>query len=244
MRVLLLRPRRQAEATALRLESLGHAPLVAPLLRIDETAARPPGGSFAALVVTSANGVPALARFAEPLPVYAVGERTAALIRAAGFGDVTAEPDATRLAARIVASVRRGARVLHVAGRDRKPEPEASLNAAGVVVETFVAYEAVAAEQLPEALAEALRAGALDAALHYSVRTVETALALARAIGVEDAFLRLTHVCLSEEVAAPLRARGAARLTIAAEPDETSLFAALALCESAGAGGHRLASPA
>ncbi|MFL5218508.1 MAG: uroporphyrinogen-III synthase, partial [Microvirga sp.] len=157
MRVLLLRPRRQAEATALRLESLGHAPLVAPLLRIDETAARPPGGSFAALVVTSANGVPALARFAEPLPVYAVGERTAALIRAAGFGDVTAEPDATRLAARIVASVRRGARVLHIAGRDRKPEPEASLNAAGVAVETFVAYEAAAAEEFPETLAEALR---------------------------------------------------------------------------------------
>ena len=180
----------------------------------------------------------------EPLPVYAVGERTAALIRAAGFGDVTAEPDATRLAARIVASVRRGARVLHVAGRDRKPEPEASLNAAGVAVETFVAYEAAAAEQLPEALAAALRAGALDAALHYSVRTVETALALARAIGVEDAFLRLAHVCISEEVAAPLRARGAARLTIAAEPDETSLFAALALCESPGDGGHRLASPA
>ena len=161
-----------------------------------------------------------------------------------GLRNRSPEPDATRLAARIVASVRRGARVLHIAGRDRKPEPEASLTAAGVAVETFVAYEAAAAEQFPEAVAEALRAGALDAALHYSVRTVETALGLARAIGVEDAFLRLSHVCISEEVAAPLRARGAARLTIAAEPDETSLFAALALCESSGAGGHRLASPA
>jgi uroporphyrinogen-III synthase len=234
MRVLLLRPCRQAEATARRLESLGHVPLVAPLLRIDETTESPPAGPFAALVVTSANAVPALARFAEPLPVYAVGERTAALIRAAGFRDVTAAPDATRLAARIVACVRPGARVLHIAGRDRKPEPEVSLEAAGVAVETFLAYAAVAAEQFPEAAAEALRARALDAALHYSPRTVATALALSRAAGVEEAFLRLTHVCLSDEVAAPLRARGAGRLTIAAEPDETSLLAALALCESSG----------
>ena len=189
--------------------------------------------------------VPALARFATTAPRLR-RRRAHRRPRPRRRASATSPWSRTRRGSRRASSPRfgEGRALLHVAGRDRKPEPEASLTAAGVAVETFVAYEAVAAEQFPEAVAEALRAGALDAALHYSVRTVETALALARAIGVEDAFLRLSHVCISEEVAAPLRARGAARLTIAAEPDETSLFAALALCESSGAGGHRLASPA
>jgi uroporphyrinogen-III synthase len=234
MRVLLTRPREQAEATARRLAALGHEPLVAPLLTIVPVAGDPPREPFHALVVTSANAVSALDRVVAKLPVFAVGERTAARIRKAGFGEVTAEADAGRLATRIAGAIPRGARLLHVAGRDRKPEPQASLAAAGFSVRTWVAYKADAIERIPEILAQALRNGTIDAALHYSRRTVEMALALTRAGGMEGELLGLPHVCLSEDVATPLRAAGAGRLTIAVEPDETSLFAALALCESAG----------
>jgi uroporphyrinogen-III synthase len=234
MRILVTRPREQGEATAARLAALGHEALVAPLLTIVQTGETPPGGPLGALLVTSANAVPALAGFDRTLPVFAVGARTAALVRAAGFTEVrSAEGEGASLAALVANAVSPGARLLHVAGRDHKPEPQASLARAGFALETFVAYEAVAAAVLPDSLDRMLREGSLDAALHFSRRTAETALALARAAGLNARFLSLRHLCLSADVAAPLREQGAARLIVAGEPDEASLLAALALCESA-----------
>ncbi|HEX8665058.1 MAG TPA: uroporphyrinogen-III synthase [Beijerinckiaceae bacterium] len=229
MRVLVTRPRGQAEATARRLAELGHEALTAPLLTVVATGAPAPPGPFAALIVTSANAVPALGGLDKAFPVFAVGARTAALVGNAGFATVTAAADAEALAETILKAVPPGARLLHVAGRDHKPEPQASLEAAGLPFATWIAYEAVAERELPAALDAALRGGTLDAALHYSRRTAETALALARAAGLEEAFLRLAHSCLSEDVAAPLREQGAPRLIVADEPDQASLFAALAL---------------
>ena len=228
MRVLVTRPREQAEATARRLEALGHEALVAPLLTVAATGEPPPSGPFQALVVTSANAVPALAGFGKALPVFAVGERTAALVRAAGFAAVAAAADATRLAP-IARSAPPRARLLHVAGRDHKPEPRASLEAAGFPVVTWIAYEAVAARELPASMAAALSAGTLDAAVQYSRRTATAALSLTRAAGLQDSFLGLAHACLSEDVAEPLREQGALRLIVAEGPDEASLFAALTL---------------
>lgn len=233
MRVLLTRPRAQAERSAARLAALGHEPLVAPLLAIRLTGAPLSEGPFDALIVTSANAAPALSGLDWTLPVFAVGERTAGAIRDAGFADVReAEGDAASLAALALRTLPANARLLHLAGRDRKAEPEASLAARGYSVETVVAYEAVAATALPEALARALRDGALDAALHYSRRSAETALALTRAADLADAFLSLRHFCLSQDAATPLREQPAARLIVAEEPKEASLFDALALVAS------------
>ena len=53
MRVLVTRPRAQAEATAARLAALGHVALVAPLLEIVRTAERPPRGPFDAVIAGS-----------------------------------------------------------------------------------------------------------------------------------------------------------------------------------------------
>jgi uroporphyrinogen-III synthase len=232
MRILITRPREQGEATAARLRALGHDAVVAPLLTIAPTGETSPAGPFDALIVTSANAVPALTAFDKALPIFAVGERTASLAREAGFTEVrSAEGDGRRLAALVTRIIAPGALLLHVAGRDRKREPQASLVQAGFAVETFAAYEAVPATGLPEHLARALRERTLGAALHYSRRTVETALALMSAEGVAEAFLSLRHLCLSGDVAAPLREQGAARLIVAEEPDEASLFAALALCD-------------
>src|SRR4051812_12928068 len=88
MRVLVTRPREQAERTAERLGALGHEPFVAPLLTIVPTQEPPPPAPFAAFVVTSAHAIPALASLgdaARQAPVLAVGERTAALARQAGL---------------------------------------------------------------------------------------------------------------------------------------------------------------
>jgi uroporphyrinogen-III synthase len=235
MRVLVTRPLAQGEATAARLRKLGHEALVAPLLTIRRTGDPPPETSFDALVVTSSNAVGALAAFDRTLPVFAVGERTASLVREAGFDAVLAgKNDGEALAGLVGSTLSPRTHLLHVAGRDRKSEPGASLTQAGFAVDTFVAYEAVPVETLPIDLERALAERALDAALHYSRRSAETALALVRRAGCERALLALAHVCLSRDAAAPLLEQGAGRLIVAEEPREASLFQALALCESLG----------
>jgi hypothetical protein len=86
-------------------------------------------------------------------------------------------------------------------------------------------YKAEAVAKLPEEAREALRAGQIDVALHYSRRASETLLSLAAAEGLGDALAKMRHLCLSQDVAAPLQDAGLAKVEIAAHPHEDSLLA-------------------
>ncbi|RVU13894.1 uroporphyrinogen-III synthase, partial [Methylobacterium oryzihabitans] len=105
--------------------------------------------------------------------------------------------------------------------------PAATLAAAGYRVAAWTAYAARALPALPEAVADALRDGCLDAVLHYSRRSAAVALGLAEAAGHGAAFARLVHACLSADVAAPLVAAGVASHVVAARPEEDALLDAL-----------------
>src|SRR5204862_7611070 len=83
MRVLITRPEREATALATALGQRGHVAVIAPLFRLDIL--HPPGDFAAALascqavLLTSANGVRALAEASEQRssPIFAVGDTTA-----------------------------------------------------------------------------------------------------------------------------------------------------------------------
>src|SRR5262249_36088728 len=91
VRMLVTRPEPDASETPPRLSALDIDAVVEPLL-IAETLSTtlPDAQGFAALAVTSANALRALAdrdelsRF-HPLPVYTVGDRTARIARDFGF---------------------------------------------------------------------------------------------------------------------------------------------------------------
>ncbi len=226
MRVLVTRPQPGAARTAARLAGLGHEPVVAPLLVIEPGGEAPPGEAFDAVLVTSAQAVPFLDALPRDRPAFAVGARTAQALREAGFTRVTTGPgDAAGLARLIAGAMPPGAALLHPAGRDRKAEPGASLAAAGFRVLAWTAYRAGAVPRLPEAARGALDAHAIDAVLHFSRRTAELLLRLADAEGCGPPLARAAHLCLSEDVAAPLHAAGL-QATVAERPDEAALFAA------------------
>jgi uroporphyrinogen-III synthase len=231
MRVLVVRPEADARRTAARLSAHGHEALVAPVLRIEATGEPAPEGPFGAVAVTSANAVSALASIRDRIAgaaLFAVGGRTADAMAEAGLSGVeAAEGDGAALADLVAATIPAGGRVLHVAGRDRKPEPGASLEARGFPVVVWTAYAAVQAAELPQEACRALQAGRLDAALQYSRRTAATLMALAADAGCFVPLLSLRHACLSEDAAAPLRSAGCRRLIVAARPDEDSLLEAL-----------------
>lgn len=235
MRIWVARPEPGAARTGERLAALGHVPLVAPVLRVRPTGAPLPPGAFDGLILTSANALEALLATIGigrlgGIPVFAVGPRTAALALQARLGPVeTGAGDAVALGRSVQRILPPGARLLHVAGAERKTEPAAALTAAGYAVETLVAYAAQALPHLPERVFAALAAAppTLDAALHYSRRSATVAHRLTEAAGHGGAFRALRHYCLSDDVAAALDQAGIAADFVAARPREDDLLAGL-----------------
>jgi uroporphyrinogen-III synthase len=237
VRLLLTRPQHDAERTAAALCRQGHQVEIAPLMRIEPLAGVALGGGpWSGLIFTSANAVRAVeglagvAALAE-IPAFAVGERTADAVRAAGFCNVvTGGGDARQLtqAIRAWATAGRGARrdpLLYLAGEDLSHDLAGTLAADGAIVHTVTVYRAVKAERFPAHLEAALAAGEIDGALHFSRRSAEAFVDCARAAGALELALHAAHYCISHQVAAPLLAAGAPHVHVAAHPEEASLIA-------------------
>lgn len=232
MRILVTRPEPAASDTAARLEALGHTVMRDPMLRIAPTADALPPGPFDAVAFTSLNAVAAFAGRAGhekllALPAFAVGPRTASAAAAAGFARVTAcAGDASSLAAVMSGALPAGTRVLHAAGADRAADLGLLLAPAGIPVRLCVLYAAEPAARLSASAAAALAGGTLDAALHFSKRTVQALLRCVAAAGLQERFAMLRALCLSRQVAEPLMEAGIA-VEIAAAPSEDALLALL-----------------
>src|SRR4051812_38556786 len=101
MKILLTRPREDAEETARLLAAQGHEPLVAPLLATNFHDGPPLSlAGIQAVLATSANGVRALAGRTQErqVPLFAVGPQTAQAATDAGFTQVrNADGNAERL---------------------------------------------------------------------------------------------------------------------------------------------------
>jgi uroporphyrinogen-III synthase len=232
MRLLVTRPEPDAERTAAALRARGHIVLIAPLLRIElvEHAEIGPG-PFMALLVTSANAAPAIARherFAQlrALPVFAVGGRSAEAMRAVGFADVTsAQGDVADLAALVASRLKAGASLLYLSGADRSGDLAGVLSGRGFAVSRAVLYRAVPAGALLPAAVAAMAEG-IEGVLHFSRRSSEIYVNAARASGLQDHAVKgLIHFCMSTQVAEPLIQAGAADSRVAPEPAEAALLA-------------------
>lgn len=231
MRVFVFRPRPDAERTARAIAEHGFEPVVAPLFEVIRLTDAAPEGAFDAIVLTSGNGVPALADGPatwRDLPVFTVGSRTAAKVREAGLDDTrSADGDRNDLIELIKRTLPAPAKLLMIVGRDRKEDVPDRLREAGYEVTLWTAYAAEPVSVLPEDTQAALRHGGGGAALHYSARGARTFIALAQAANVADEALELTHVTLSADVASPLISAGASTVLVAEHPEEAGMLAAL-----------------
>lgn len=162
------------------------------------------------------------------LPLFAAGEQTARAARhwRGKSAPVAVAPDAAALAKMLASHP--PARLLYLAGQDRKPHLEQALAQAGHQVQVLETYAARPAPALGEAALAALRSGAVDGVLHYSPRSAAIFLRLADQAGAAAQAKALHHFCLSADVAAPLRLCGAGRVLVAARPDEDGLLGLLA----------------
>lgn len=227
VRMLVTRPEPDASETAARLSALDIEAVLEPLL-VAQTlpTTLPDATGFSALAVTSANALRALhdrgelPRFLN-LPLYAVGDRTAALGRKYGFAEVmSAEGSLFDLVALLARAGVHGP-VLYPAAREQSGDLARALAPHGVMVITTPVYRMVPANHLSEATLALLDAGAIDAALFYSRRTAETFVTLARNV---KARTRLGMLCLSETIAEPLIAAHFVRIGLAEHPSEDAMM--------------------
>lgn len=231
MRVLVFRPLEDAERSAQTLRERGKDPVVAPLFQVLPTGERPPKGPFDALVLTSANAVPALENLPKSwrgtLPAFCVGTRTADAAGKLGFTAHSARGGRAELLTLILEHMPKGKKLLLVAGRDRHEDLPQQLRDAGHEVTIWTAYEAKAVETLPAVAVEALRDGSADAALHYSPRSAEVFFDLAGKAELAEQARALPQLALSAAIAAPLISAGSDTVLVAEYPEEAALFAAL-----------------
>jgi uroporphyrinogen-III synthase len=240
MAVLVTRPHPDGETTAASLRARGFQALSAPMLRFEPLPFHDEEDmQYGGVIVTSANAL----RGIEPqlagsgllkLPLFAVGEHSAAAARQAGFAKiVTAKGDAGTLRDLVAESVktkmlRKASPLLYLAGADLARDLVGELGEKGFSVVTHTTYKMVPARALPREVCEAFVAGEIEAVLHYSRRSARAFLDAARDGGVEISALALPQCCLSAGVAAIVREAGASQVAVASSPDENALFEALA----------------
>src|SRR5450631_2811656 len=221
MAVLVTRPHPDAEATASALRAKGLEVLLAPMLRFEPVAFHDDADAhYGAVIVTSANALRGIephlkgSRLLE-LPLFAVGEHTAAAARRAGFGKViAADGDASALRDLVAASVKakqlkKGSALLYLAGADLARDLAGELGERGFSVATQTTYRMNPVASLAPEICAAFAAHGIEAVLHYSRRSARAFLQAARAAGVEISALSIPQCCLSEAVASIVREAGA-----------------------------------
>jgi uroporphyrinogen-III synthase len=239
MAILVTRPQPDDETTASSLRARGFEVLRAPMLRFESVAFQDDADArYGAVIVTSANALRGITPHLKDsallkLPLFAVGEHTAAAARSAGFENVIpANGDAGSLRDLVAASVKtkelkKASTLLYLAGADLARDLAGELGERGFSVVTHTTYRMSAVASLPREVCDAFASNGIEAVLHYSRRSARAFLEAARSAGVEITALAIPQCCISDGVASVIRDAGATQVMVAASPDENGLFAAL-----------------
>ncbi|MBI2254876.1 MAG: uroporphyrinogen-III synthase [Proteobacteria bacterium] len=231
MRILVTRPKEDADNFAATLIARGIDVVVEPLLTIQPIAN--PAIDLAgvqALLFTSANGVRcfAAAEKRRDLKVFTVGEGSAAAARALGFSNIESAAGDVGSLATLVADRLKAADgvLLHAAGSSLAGDLKGQLEAAGFTVRRVTLYDALTASELSPGTLMNLRLGGIDAVALFSPRSARTFADLWRkASGKADGLKDVTALCLSAAVAREFNDLDWRRVEIAAQPDIAALLA-------------------
>jgi uroporphyrinogen-III synthase len=222
--VLITRPEPGATETAARVAALGLRPVVAPLFAI--ASRRVAAAPVQAVLVTSANALPALPAALRARPLLAVGDATAAKALARGFATVhSAGGDAVALAALAARlCMPAGGPLLLACGARQGTALARDLRARGFTVHRRIAYAAQPVRALPDPAAAALRAGSLRHALFFSAAAARVFIDRLRA-GLPDAAVAgVEALAISRAVAGVLRPLPWRRIRVASHPTQDEVL--------------------
>lgn len=220
MRLIITRPKADAERLAARLTSRGHTPVLCPLMKITHRRNIVlPSVKLQAVCASSANGLDADVDWSRlaALPFHAVGPQSADAAQRRGFRAVhiATGGNLTGLVAVIAAKASPAAgAVLYLSGADVSGDLVGLLGPHGIAVERVIAYDVLPTH--PENLSTTITGA--DGVMLYSPRAAK--LWVAATSNIDTAALH--HFCLSAKVAAQLPP--AASITIAQTPDDRGMM--------------------
>ncbi len=232
MRVLIIRPEREATALATALSERGHAPVIAPLFRLEFL--HPPSDFSAhlaacqAVLLTSANGARALADASDQRgrPILAVGDTTATTAEGLGFSAVTSASGDGAALAELVRQrlVPKDGPLLHVSGREIAFDFAAALAPAGFEVTRVVLYDAREETTLPDSARAALEARAIEAATFFSPRSASVFASMVEDAGLLPALRSVTAIGISPAALEPLNGMPFKATVAAARPSRQAVL--------------------
>ena len=233
--VLITRPLAESQVLARLLIQEGYKVLIDPLLHI-----RPLNCPFIdtravqALVATSINGIRRLAELIpnRDIPLYTIGDISAHEAEKMGFVDVCGAEGSSQSLTHLMQEnldPKKG-KVLYFSGQEVKGDLINVLTQQHFDIERFVVYEALAASSLQPETKEALITGRLKTILFFSPRTSEIFMRLSTLYA--QVFKNITIICLSPDVAEPLRQRMWQQILIAPEKSGRSMVALLTDAEA------------
>ncbi len=231
--VLLTRPESEAARTARQLQHEGYYPVMHPVLRIQsyaEEVNKLLDVPADAILITSPQAAQCwLAKPHAPrLPMFVVGEKTAATIRdSLPYTELSHAADGESLLHIMLANYPQPTRFLYPRGQDVSFPLTEELVGSGHMVHESIVYKAERGLPFSELLVEQIRLGEIDAVLHYSQRSAQFFVELARDAGVYATLNNLTAIAISPKVAEELKGQPWERVEIAATPDEEGVLAAL-----------------
>ena len=235
MRVLVTRPEPDASLTAERLRAMGYEVLVAPMLKtvlstdpLDDIGT----GNF---VVTSRNGVRALAKLVsqetrDATTLYTVGDATAALARDVGFKHVRSAAGTVDDLVELIgpANTDDSKQLIYACGRDRKGGLENKLRAKDWQVNVAVRYHSDPVDHFSPDILSAFKGQKIDAVLLYSNRTAEAFEGLIKQHNLSQITNSIKFFCLAKGIESVFDRRREIQLIVVEQPNEQSMFDALA----------------
>ena len=234
MRILVTRPREDAESFAARLRAFGHEVFLEPMMEIIPLPAAEAAIDLAAvqaLLFTSANGVRVFSARCDrrDLSAFAVGDATADAARAAGFCEVASAGGDVQALARLVAGRLKPAEgvLFHPAASKQAGDLKGALEAAGFTLRRSVLYQAMPRRALSADLRQAFETKEIDLASFFSPRTAESFARLAFEAGLSEALRSVRAVCLSQAVADKITYLPWRHIAVAKQPTQEALLACL-----------------
>ena len=220
MKLIITRPQEDCASISAALRERGHEVISSPLIkitpRLDVVVPELP---YQALCLTSANAVRHLPLgISRKLTTFTLGPQSASAASAAGFGHIEAKGgNVEGLAANVIRALKpENGQLLYISGQETSSDLAGTLRKAGFSVVKLVAYDAT---PLPLALSAAEVAGC-NGVLLYSRRSAKIWVEELKRL---DLFPRLSHFCLSDQIAQALPTQW--RIRAAKEPTESSLLA-------------------
>lgn len=230
MRILVTRPQPDADHTARLLRARGHDAIICPLMEIvpNPDAETLDTKDLQAVLITSANGVRALARVSavRDLRLFAVGAASAEAARNEGFSRVESANGDVDTLARLVRQTLdpKDGKLLHVAGSVTAGDLAGVLGRYGFEIEKVALYQARTADLLPKLIERGLEQHEFDAVVLFSPRTARAFGVLVTQAGMQDTLGNITAYCLSAAVADALNLGDFHNVRVSSSPDHPGIL--------------------